>query len=102
MKQAEQWDLILKTNTNPCFIADVETYEMIYVNDEYKKLLPSSEKTVGRKFYEIIQNDNAADFQDIRLDWTSHNVIERQLDNRRLGLSFFVQLTIMRKENVVF
>ncbi|MFI3254144.1 MAG: bifunctional diguanylate cyclase/phosphodiesterase [Eubacteriales bacterium] len=102
MNQAEQWELILKTNHNPCFIADVDTYEMIYVNDEYKKLLPSSEKIIGRKFYAIIPNDNAADFQDIRLDWENHDVIERQLDNRRSGLSFFVQMTLMKKENVVF
>ncbi|MFI3249991.1 MAG: bifunctional diguanylate cyclase/phosphodiesterase [Eubacteriales bacterium] len=101
MNQVEQWDMMFKNNTNPCFITDIDTYELVYVNNEYLKLIPSNEKVIGRKFYDVITNDNAIDFEDIRLQWNNETVITRQLDNERLKINFSVQLTQMSEKNVV-
>lgn len=35
MTQELQWELILQHNHYPCFVADMDTYDLVYVNSEY-------------------------------------------------------------------
>ncbi|MFI3254161.1 MAG: bifunctional diguanylate cyclase/phosphodiesterase [Eubacteriales bacterium] len=96
-----QWKLILENHKNPCFVADPITNLLLYVNNEYMKLLPPGEEAVGRKFFEVIENENAVESEDIILDWSNQEVIRRKVDNRRLNLSFIAELTFLQGEKVI-
>lgn len=101
MTQESQWELILQHNHYPCFVADMDTYDLVYVNSEYMKLLPNEEKVIGKKFFEAIVNDNVIDFEEISLNWQDNEIIIRQLDNRRLNIRFQVDMTLLKEEGLI-
>lgn len=57
MNQLERWALYFKNNKYPCFVADIKTEELLYVNDELLEVFQFDLEVIGQKYHEIIPVD---------------------------------------------
>ncbi len=92
MRSIPFWKTMLQQHKLPCLIADYESKEVLYCNEELEKLVGRKEKIIGLKFYEVIRNhlnDNHAS-----LSGKVGEIISRKIFDQELNQEFVATLTL--------
>lgn len=85
---------LLKYHSQPYFICDFETNNVLYCNEEMKRLLFGNLRVIGKPFFEMIQDKRDSGGSIPVLDWANGDIIQDNIFNDRLQKSF--QLTYTR------
>ncbi|MFI3254827.1 MAG: bifunctional diguanylate cyclase/phosphodiesterase [Eubacteriales bacterium] len=97
MDWLERCDVILEQHQLPCFLADVETGKIFYVNGNLAKMFGGKENLLGKVYYEAITDDHATIDERSPHNWDVTDFYEIEIFNSTVGHGFRINLTIVKE-----
>ncbi len=88
MLTSKQWEVLTQECKIPCYLADLNTNNIIYVNDEMRKLLMGRREIVGEKFFDVIHNDSSITDLSFLSHWKCGDVFTCKIFDLTLCRSF--------------
>ncbi len=90
MPIVKHWNALLKNHRNPCFVVDITTNEVLFLNPAMDKLLDGRQNVVGEKFYHIIPCNNPLGETECSLNWDLQDFHEYKIYDSTLKKKFIV------------
>lgn len=90
MQTLEQVQQFLQKYSEPCFVADFYSHEVIFQNIKMEALLKNKQDVVGRVFYDVIRDDSQeADYTPV-FDWDAYDEVHSTMYSAMLVATFEV------------
>ncbi|MFI3249467.1 MAG: EAL domain-containing protein [Eubacteriales bacterium] len=100
MYENQHWEILFERHTEPCFLVDSESHEILYTNDKMQLLLGDDSDVVGKLFHQVIKNerlcaDGSTEEIPPDFDWSDSKVLQRQIYDSTLNLHFDVTILLL-------
>lgn len=101
VEKLSRWNIYWKNHKYPCFLADVSTEQLVYVNEEFLKVFNVDQSVIGRSFYEVLQKEEDIEV-DITPNWALQKVFESELVFKATKQRFRVTAVLTSNNEDVF
>ncbi len=81
---------LLKRQKDACFVSDIDSFEILYLNPAMEQLLGERENILGMKFNDVIKNEKPIIDDSFVFDWNSSNIFEHKVTDTSLNQTFNV------------
>ncbi len=94
MEGREHWNVYFKDYKYPCFITKKDTEELVYCNDEFKKIVEHSDEKIGRNIFDVVKK-NEVHITNTNPNWDEIENFEAESYNKRTHRRFTLKFTKM-------
>ncbi|MFI3176170.1 MAG: GGDEF domain-containing phosphodiesterase [Eubacteriales bacterium] len=102
MKSKKYWNILFQPHKYPCILADAQTEEVVYYNDEMGELVGNDVEIIGMKFYDVIPNHTSSLGNNPRLDWAYRDIFESKIFNNVLNRVIATTYTLVEYQGECF